>query len=116
MAPKMPEILRRWNSLAMCWSFRPGPGWAVRATHLGPDDRHPPTAAQVHPRHDPVIRVATQAEPLVRGLVPGPAVADRDLQRHGQVVGRPHAVAHELLELLALALGDLEHQFVVHLQ
>lgn len=53
---------------------------------------------------------------LVRGFVPGAADADGDVQGDGHLDGGAHVAADQFLQCLALARGDLEDQFVVHLQ
>ena len=61
-------------------------------------------------------RVPRASGALVRRGVPAAAVPDRHLERHVERVGPAHLVADQRLERVALAVGDLEQQFVVHLQ
>ncbi len=71
------------------------------------------------PRVDGPYRAAPTErlrERSVRGLVPGAPEPDGHVQRHVELVGVAHLGAHQLLDLLALAGRDLEHEFVVHLQ
>ncbi len=49
-------------------------------------------------------------------FVPGQAGADRDVERNVELVGGTHLAAHEVLDGLMLARGDLEDEFVVNLQ
>lgn len=54
--------------------------------------------------------------PSVRSGLPVGADADRHVQRHGQIDGVFHGVAHQLTDLLALPRRDLKYEFVVDLQ
>ena len=48
--------------------------------------------------------------------MPGAAHADRDVERDGHVDGAAHIAADQLLEQLPLTRGDLEDEFVMHLE
>lgn len=52
----------------------------------------------------------------VRGGLPVGAHAHRHVQRRAELDGGAHLAAHQLLDLLPLARGDLQHDFVVDLE
>ena len=52
----------------------------------------------------------------MRGVVPGAADPDADVQGHVDLHCCPHLPPHELLEGLPLPRRHLEHQLVVHLE
>ena len=52
----------------------------------------------------------------VRGVVPGVPDADVDVERDVELGGVAHLVADELLDVVALAVGDLEDELVVDLE
>ena len=54
--------------------------------------------------------------PSVGGLAPGRPAPHRDLQGHGQLHGPPHLVAHDPLDLVGVAGGDLQEELVVDLE
>ena len=56
------------------------------------------------------------SRPSVRGFVPAGPGADRDVQRHGQLRGGSHLLAHQRLQRIPFARTDLQHELVVHLQ
>src|SRR4051795_12448660 len=53
---------------------------------------------------------------LVPCVVPGAPNANGDVELHVELVGAAHLRAHDLLDLLLLARGDLEDELVVHLE
>src|SRR5699024_2430298 len=52
----------------------------------------------------------------VRRFVPVGPAADRDAQRHTQIIGRAHLPRNELFHRLTLAGSDLDHELVMDLQ
>ena len=52
----------------------------------------------------------------VSGCVPVRAEADLHLEGHGEIRSMPHPVRDDRGEFVEFALGDLEDEFVVHLQ
>src|SRR4051812_46294960 len=73
-----------------------------------------PPCARFDPHHEsPKPRASAGS---VTGFVPGLAVADGDIEGDVQLVGRAHLAADYVLDLLAFAGCDLEHELVVDLQ
>ena len=76
----------------------------------------------VSPRPAPCRYARVAVAGLVAGLVPARAAADAHVERDVQAtarerrVGVRHLLADELLDLVALAGRDLEHELVMHLQ
>ena len=52
----------------------------------------------------------------MRRLVPGITHADAHVERNVHLDRRAHLTTDEILDLVALARRDLQHQLVVHLQ
>jgi len=66
-------------------------------------------------RERPTLPVFPAAR-SVSGCVPVRAEADLHLEGHGEIRSMPHPVRDDRREFVEFALGDLEDQFVVHLQ